>query len=260
MPSLAETQTLFRQAVAGGSNDALMALLTAPADPAERLDIYRRHFRESFRRHLRGRYPTLEWLVGTETMVGFADALLAQHPPRSPSLADYGEPLAEVVGATREQRPAWLADIARLDWHLGRIAVSTERPGLAIGALAALAPEALMDAVLILQPGLHHLQSDWPVDDLVHLHLRGEAPDTLRFEPKPIWLELRGGRGQFAIERLDPAEFVLRRSLAQGRSIGIAAERALGTAHDFDLPGALARLFASSLVTAISDAQETFDD
>lgn len=260
MPSLAETQALFRRAVAGGSADAVMPLIMAPADPTERLDIYRRHYRESFRRHLRGRYPTLEWLVGTDAMVGFADALLRQHPPRSPSLADYGEELAEIVSATRDRMPPWLTDIARLDWHLGRISVATEAPSLAIGALAALDPDALMEASLVLQPGLHHLQSDWPVDELVHLNLKGGAPDTLRFEPMPVCLELRGGRGRFAIERLAPAEYVLRRALAQGRRIGIAAERALGTTHNFDLPGALVRLFASGLVTAISNVEETADD
>ena len=66
MPSLSETQAAFREAVTGAPPEALLARLRAPADPVLRLDIYRRHHRESFRRHLRGRYPTLEWLLGTE--------------------------------------------------------------------------------------------------------------------------------------------------------------------------------------------------
>ena len=64
MPMLCELQAHFRDAVVGGPPDGLIAALSCPADAAERLAIYRRHHRESFRRHLRGRYPTVEWLIG----------------------------------------------------------------------------------------------------------------------------------------------------------------------------------------------------
>lgn len=256
MRSLGETQTLFRRAVAGADATAIQTLLEAPADPLERLEIYRRHYRESFRRHLRGRYPTLEWLVGTDRMIGFADALLREQPPRAPSLAEYGAGLIEVVAARRSETPVWLADVARLDWHLGCVSVATEPASTPIAALAALPAESLMDAVLLLQPGLVLLQSDWPVDRLVHLRLGGNAPDTLSFVRERVCLQLRGGRGRFALTRLEPADYAFRRALREGRRLASAAERALAAVPDFDLSAALSRLFAEGLVTAFSSNPE----
>jgi hypothetical protein len=257
MRSLGETQTLFRRAVAGGPADRIVALLNAPADPLERLEIYRRHYRESFRRHLRGRYPTLEWLLGTDAMVDIADALLREHPPRAPSLAEYGAELIDLVAARRERHPSWLSDVARLDWHLGNLSVAIEEPKLAITALAELAPETLLDTRLRLQPGLVLLQSDWPVDQLIHLRLGGGAPEKLQFDPLRVCLELRGGRGKFALQRLAPPDYAFRRALREGRRLGIAAEHALGADRTFDLSSALARLFAEGLVAAITAHEES---
>jgi len=256
MRSLGETQTLFRRAVAGGPANKVLDLLKAPADPAERLEIYRRHYRESFRRHLRGRYPTLEWLLGTDAMVELADALLREHPPRAPSLAEYGEELIGVVASRRDRHPPWLSDVARLDWHLGVLSVAIEGPPLSIAALAELPPDTLLDATLQLQPGLVRLQSGWPVDQLVHLRLGGGAPERLEFLPLAVCLELRGGRGRFALQRLTPPDYAFRRALREGRRLGVAAERALGADPIFDLSAALARLFAEGLVTAIPTIHE----
>ena len=256
MRSLGETQTLFRRAVAGGPADQVVALLKAPADPLERLEIYRRHYRESFRRHLRGRYPTVEWLLGTDAMIDLADALLREHPPRAPSLAEYGAELIDLVASRRDRHPPWLSDIARLDWHLGSMSVAVEEPPLTIAALTELAPETLLDVTLRLQPGLVFLQSGWPVDQLVHLRLGGGAPERLQFDPLSVCLELRGGRGKFGLQRLAPPDDAFRRALREEIRLGTAAERALGADGTFDLSSALARLFAEGLVAAIPTHEE----
>ncbi len=257
MHSLAETQARFRKAVAGGSAETLAPLLQAPADPLERLEIYRRHHRESFRRHLRGRYPTIEWLVGTDTMLVLADRLLRENPPRAPSLAEYGEDLIAIVAAERPRLPAWLADVARLDWHLGCLSVAVERPSIGIAAITGLPQDRLLESTMALQPGLALLQSDWPVDELLHLRLGGNPPETLEFKRQRVCLNLRGARGRFAVQRLSPGDYALRKALMDGRSFAAAAERALSAGPGFDLGSALARLFAEGLVTSISPLTET---
>ncbi len=251
MHSLAETQGLFRRAITGGPAGDLLALVRTPGDAAERLGIYRRHHRESFRRHLRGRYPTLEWLVGTPGMMELADDLLEAHPPRAPSLAEYGEGIIDIVRDRGTQHPSWLTDVARLDWHLGGLSVSVEHPPAEIAALAALDPAALPDASVTLQPGLVYLQSEWPVDQLVHLRLTGGAPAELRFEPQETFLELRGNRGRFWMNRLSHADLIFRQGLNDGRTLGDAAQPAFDVASDFDLGTALVRIFTDGLVVAI---------
>lgn len=253
MRSLAETQTLFRRAITGGSADDLLELVRTPGDRAERLDIYRRHHRESFRRHLRGRYPTLEWLVGTPMLLDLADELLRTQPPRAPSLAEYGEGMVEIIGARGAQHSSWLTDVARLDWHLGGLSVAVEQPPLGIATLAGLDPASLPDTGVTLQPGLVYLRSRWPVDQLVHLRLTDAAPAELRFEPDEIFLELRGDRGRFSMKRLPHADLAFRHELNQGRSFGDAAQTAFDAVADFDLGAALGRIFADGLVVAIQN-------
>ena len=248
MPSLSETQAAFREAVTGTPPDALLARLRAPADPLLRLDIYRRHHRESFRRHLRGRYPTLEWLLGTGRLVEIADATLRQSPPHAPSLAEYGCELIAVLRSDAPGLPPYLADVALLDWHLGCLSVAVDAQAIGLDALAKVEPAHLAEISLTLQPGLAYVASGWPVDELVHLRHQANAPEQLAFQPRPTNLELRGARGRFAIRRLDPGAFAFRSRLAAGATLAAAAEQAVQDLPSFDLPAALASLFAEGLV------------
>ena len=137
MPSLSETQGAFRAAVTGGPRDGLLAMLRCPADAEARLGIYRRHHRESFRRHLRGRYPTVEWLLGTGRMLELADDTLRHVPPLAPSMAEYGQELVEAVQRAGAGLPPYIADVARLDWALGCISVAIAHETIDIAVLAA---------------------------------------------------------------------------------------------------------------------------
>jgi hypothetical protein len=249
MPSLSEIQAAFREAVAGTPPETLLTRLRAPADPLLRLDIYRRHHRESFRRHLRGRYPTLEWLLGTERLVDLADATLRQSPPHAPSLAEYGRELVDVLNSVAPDLPPYITDVARLDWHLGCLSVATDAQAIGLDALATVDPAHLTQISLTLQPGLAYVASEWPVDDLVHLRHQGNAPEQLAFEPRATHLELKGARGRFTIRRLEPGAFAFRCGLADGESLAAAAEQAMQAQPSFDLPAGLASLFAEGLVT-----------
>jgi hypothetical protein len=82
------------------------------------------------------------------------------------------------------------------------------------------------------------------------LHLSDEAPDTFEMSPERIHLEVRGARGSFSIERLDPAAFAFRSAVYERATIGESMERALDTNADFDPAHGLIQLFADGLVTA----------
>lgn len=247
MSSLSETQAAFREALTGHPPAVLLASLRTPADPALRLDIYRRHHRESFRRHLRGRYPTLEWLLGTDRLIALADATLHQHPPMAPSLAEYGQELIDVLHKDADL-PPYLPHVARLDWHLGCLSVATDAPPLGIDTLAAVDPASLASLTFTLQPGLAFVATPWPVDDLIHLRHHASAPDHLAFAPHDTCLELKGARGRFTLRRLDPGAFTFRSSLAAGASLATSARQAIEAQASFDFPSALASLFAEGLV------------
>lgn len=249
MHSLSETQAAFREAVTGTPPESLLARLRAPADPLLRLDIYRRHHRESFRRHLRGRYPTLEWLLGTERLTELADVTLRLSPPRAPCLAEYGRELVDILHSDAPDLPPYIADVATLDWHLGCLSVAADAVPIGLDALATVDPVHLAQLSLTLQPGLAYVASAWPVDDLFHLRHHGNAPEQLSFPQRPTHLELKGARGRFAIRRLEPGAFAFRSRLASGAALANAAEQALQVHPSFNLPAALASLFAEGFVT-----------
>lgn len=248
MLSLRETQALFRDAVTGGSADVLMPLLRSPGDASERLAIYRRHHRESFRRHLRGRFPTLEWLLGTDRLIELADATLRLHPPRAPSLAEYGR---ELIGLVRDQAdlPPYAGDVALLDWVLGTLSVSVAADPIGIEVLAAVDTARLPEHRLRLQPGVAFVRSAWPVDELFHIRQQAEPPASLAFERLDTHLELRGARGRFGLQRLTPGSFAFRVQLAAGGTLAEAAEAGAAAQPGFDLSSTLAALFAEGLVT-----------
>lgn len=251
MPSLSETQAAFRLAVVDRTG-VTPAMLVAPAPTAGRLAIYRRHHRESLIRHLAGRFPTVEWLLGTVRFVALAEPFIRTSPPSVPCMAEYGEGFAAALehDGLGSEIP-YLADVARLDWMLGHAAVSIGLPPLPITALGTWPADRLPDLRLVVQPGAGYLHSEWPVDDLVRVRLDERVPDRLEFSALPVALEVRGARGEFGIGRLDRAEFAFRAALRTGATLGAALEIGLSTDPEFDVPTALGALFAAGLVVDI---------
>src|SRR5262249_11474075 len=100
----------------------------------------------------------------------------------------------------------------------------------------------LMDTSLMLQAGLRYLHASWPVDGLMKLYLTDTAPSEYPLAPTDVWLEVRGSRGEFHIDRLDAAAFLFRTAILDGESIGAAAERALDANAGFDVGQAFTTL------------------
>ena len=252
MLSLAESQTVFRQAIAQSSDAATPTMLTAPRGAATRFAIYRRHHRESLTRHIRGRFPTVEWLLGTPRMMDLAAAFVCDTPPSAPCMAEYGLDFAGYLAADPVcQVLPYVQDVALLDWHLGDVAVAVDLPAVTIAELATFDPDRLADLALSLQPGARYLESNWPIDDLVRVRLSERAPEQLAFAPLPVAIEIRGARGHFAISRLSPAALRFRTALSHGSTLGDAMQRALEIDAAFDISAGLASLFSEGLVTAI---------
>lgn len=250
MLSLADLQGRLRAAIAAGTETGIEPFLLGGPDPLRRLAVHRRHYETSLVKVLVGRFPALEWLVGTPFLRESARSFLHAHPPSAPCLAEYGEDFpAWIVEQARARGMPWLAAVAELEWHIGITALAVDRPPLAIKMLADVAAPDLPDTRLGLQPGLAYLRAAWPADELMQMFLDGSAPREYVIEPTDLFLEVRGARGAFSMERLGIGEFLFRESIHAGDAIGDAMERA--SAHpDFDLRNTLTALFAEGLVTS----------
>lgn len=258
MPTLADIQSLVRDAVIAGETGPLEPLLSGGGKALARLEIHRRNYEASLINALLQKFPASAWLAGTSFLSQGAMMYVHRHPPEVPCIAEYGAGfprfLSQCPGA---QRVPYLRAFAELEWCLGQVAIAVDEPCLAPGALSPIAPEVLLDLTILFQAGVRYLAADWPVDDLIKLYLAESAPEYLSFEPAAIWLEIRGARGEFSLTRLSAGEFLFRQSIREGNSIGAAVECAIDADTNFDPGTAMASLLASGLVTGIGqDNQE----
>jgi len=257
VPRLAEIQSLFRQGVLTSDFSRLAPLLAGGRYPEKRFAIHQRHYETSLVTALQCKYPATAWLVGMRFVTEAATRFVHEFPPQAPCIAEYGRGfpkfLSERPGG---ERTPYLYDFAELEWHGGHAAIAVDIPPVSMEQLSIISADALPGAILTLQPGVCYLKVSWPVDQLLKLYLNDSAPDRFSMESRDIWLEVRGARGQFQVNRLDAAEFIFRKSILEARSIGDAAERALDVDADFDPGPGVAALIAAGLVTAVTDHAE----
>lgn len=256
MQSLSDVQAQFHAAVVS-RDSAVPAMLLAPAPVAGRLDIYRRHFREALVKHIAGRFPTVEWLLGSARMRPLAEAFIRAAPPTAPCMAEYGAGFIDALRCdTSTGELPYIGDVAELDWLLGGVSVAVSKPALSIAALAACPADRLPDCGLRLQPGTRYLQSGWPVDDLVRVRLGDQLPEVLNFAAHKVAIEVSGARGRFRLTRLDEPVMKFRTALAAGRTLGDAVNAGIDAGAEFDFSLALATVFAEGLVIAIASPVE----
>lgn len=253
MPALAETQARLSAAILKGDAAAVAPLLVGGRDPKARLVIHQRHYEASLVKALATKFPATVWLIGDALFTAAARAYVHRHPPAAPCIAEYAEDFPGfIAGWPGAERAPYLGAVARADWLLGRAALAVDLPPLSIQALAATEPDNLPDVKLSLQTGLKFMRADWPVDDLVRLHLDGNTPERYVLDPYDVWLEIRGVRGAFSLNRLAEPAYLFRRAVKEGSPIGAAAEQALAADPAFDAGAALGSLFADGLVTSVN--------
>lgn len=252
MPSLAEVQARIRDAVVLGALADVAPLLVGGRDPVARLAIHRRHYEVSLVEAILRRFPAVVWLVGEPFTRAAATDFTRWFPPGAPCIAEYAEGFPDFLArrAGLEHIP-YVRWFARLEWHLGEVALAIEDPPVGIGALASFEPDAIPDLALHVQGGLRFVSAPWPIDDLMRIYLTEERPDRLLLKAAPVWLQVLGVRGRFRIERLDPATFAFRSAVAGALPLGAAAEQALQLDPTFDPGGALTALLVDGLATSV---------
>jgi hypothetical protein len=250
---LIEIQLRLRDAVVTGDAACIASLLTGGHDAEKRLAVHQRHYEASLVNALLGKFPATAWLVGTPFVTEAARRFVHEHPPSAPCIAEYGEGfpgfLAECPSIAGVP---YLSDFAELEWHVGHVAIAVDQPAVTLEDFSKIVAAELPDTVLKLQSGVRYLQGSWPIDELMKLYLTEAAPDCFEFEPADAWIEVRGARGEFQINRLDASEFLFRKAILEGRSIGDAAARVLDLDTAFDPGNALMTLIAAGMVTGVA--------
>jgi len=255
MPTLAEIQLLFRDAVVQGDAqhvDFLASLLVGGRCPEKRLIVHQRNYRQSLVDALLMKFPATGWLLGTRLLTEAAARFIREHPPQAPCIAEFGFEFPDFLSQWPAAAGApYVREFATLEWYVGKAAIAVSGVPLTLEELSSIPAEVLPETLLELQSGLYYLSASWPVDELMELYLTETVPERFELSPAEVNIEVRGARGEFHFSRLDPAEVTFRKAISAGHSIGDAAESALEVNAGFDPGKGLVELVNAGLIQAI---------
>lgn len=117
MLPLADLQHAFADRLMAGGG--IPAAITGTLSPEEAMRIHRNTVLGALAGALRLSHPTVDALVGEAFFDQAAAAFALAHPPRTASLARYGEGFADFLAGFAPALP-YLADVARLDFAIER--------------------------------------------------------------------------------------------------------------------------------------------
>jgi len=253
MPTLRELQADFVAALLHGER-AAEAWIDG-VETATRLDVHRNTVLLSLSDVLAAAFPVVRRLVDARFFAYAANAFVRAHPPRRPSLAEYG---AEFPAFLADFGPCralvYLPDVARLEWTMACVARAVERPALAPQALAGVADAEHL--TFAFQPTIAFLASRFPIDAIWRANQPDTPDESVDLAAGPVRLEIRKRENGVGLRRLDAATFAFGATLAGWRTLGEAVEAALDADATFDLTRALADLFRDGAVVALDLAYE----
>ncbi len=226
MPTLLEMQGALRKSVVLGERAAAAGML-APGVSPDRLDIYRNTFLMTTTKALRLCFPAVQRLVGDEFFEAAAHFFIAEQPPRTAWLDEYG---AEFPDFLRAFPPAgslrYLADVGRLEWAVSRALHAADTRPLDPARIAAVEAEELWRVRLITEPSLTLLDFDYPADTIWRAVLadddRGLGAVDLA-SGKVRVLVARSATG-VEVERLSADQWRFLAKLVAGESIGASID------------------------------------
>lgn len=234
VPTLLETQRAMRASLVDGDDAAAAALVTGHVG-ADRLNIYRNTFVTGVTKALRLTYPAVHRLVGAEFFEGAAAQFIAQHPPCAAYLDEYGVEFPDFLGSFQPAASlAYLGDVARLEWAVGRAIHAADVEPLDLTRLAALSPEDQVRVCFVPHPSVALLCTDYPADTIWRGVLNGNdaALAGVDLGAGPVRLLVERRATGVEVSRLDKPAWCFAVALCDGWSVSEALAGAAGSSAD----------------------------
>jgi hypothetical protein len=220
MPTLRDIQRdVARSLLAPGDGAALAHIADDVIDTAARFNIYRNNVAITLIAALRLAYPAVDKLVGSDFFDGAARAFIAQYPPRTACLDDYGAEFPDfLAGFPAAAALAYLPDVARLEWAVNMALHAPDAPTLRPDALIDLAASEHRRVRFVPHPSVGLLSVRYPADTIWHAVLDGgEAVlGTIAMKIDPRRLLVQRHASGIVVVRLDEDEATWSRLLFSG--------------------------------------------
>ncbi len=169
-PALRDLQAAFWRSIAtdpGGSvPDPVLARVVADRgrlSVAERVGIYAGMYLSRLVEALREDFPQVARTLGEEAFADVVRDYLARHPSTEPSVRHVGRALPAFLAGGE---PAWLADLARLEWARLDVFDSPDAMPLVLDELKRVPPAEWPALRFATVPAFLHLVTAWPVHEL----------------------------------------------------------------------------------------------
>jgi hypothetical protein len=257
VPTLLELQhAVCRAIVAGEDHDAAMHVVADGIDPAARLNVYRNTFLASLTAALRLSYPAVHRLVGDAFFAGAAQVFIAERPPRSACLDEYGADFAEFLArfAPAASVP-YLADVARLEWAVNWAAHAPDAEPLDVARLAESRLDEPARICFVPHPSVGLVRTDYPADAIWRAVLDRDdaALSAIDLAAGPRWLLVERAATGIEVHRISEPEWRFMAALCAGRPLEVALDSSPG----IDAPQLLASHLASGRFIAFAAAGAT---
>jgi hypothetical protein len=222
------------------------------ARPERRFAVYRNNVASALIGALAARFPVTEKIVGKAFFAGLAQAFIAEHPPKSALLLNYGDDLAEFVEAFGPATElTYLSDVVRLEAARSRAYHATDQLPLEPHTLEGLNGDVLATLKFVFHPSASIVSSIHPIVTIWAMNA-GE----MELSPIEPWYgeDALIVRPHLTVEikRLPPGGARFLTSLMSGETLAAAAEIALGAEPEFDLAANLAGVLQSGALTVLA--------
>ncbi|MFO1434256.1 MAG: DNA-binding domain-containing protein [Candidatus Competibacteraceae bacterium] len=240
MHELRELQRGFSQSVFSDGDAPVPTWIRANGlSGARRLQIYRNNTYLNLTSALRSTYPVIEQLVGEGFFRYAAHQYITHYPSTAGNLHEFGTLFADFLSTfepTAEM--GYLPDIARLEWCYEQVYFAPWQPPLNPQFLESV-PPAHYDALhFTFNPACRLLASDYPILHIWQVNQTDYTGDrTVNLDDGGARLLLiRNHTLDVEIQSLEPGEFTLLQTLAEGHDFATACTQALEIQPDYDLP------------------------
>src|SRR5215470_4380743 len=257
MPTLRESQDLFRDALLGEPASKLVDLVESDGlDPRARLAVYRHHVFITLTATLESAFPVVCQLVDRRFFAYVADAFIRQHPPANPCLDEYGSAFPGFLGAFEACKGLpYLPDVARLEWAIHLAAQAPEVAPLDPTLLGSVEPAEMARLRFTPRVGVAYLVSAWPVDRIWRVH-QGESEPMPDLGTGGAYLEISPSGEGVLLRSLEPAVLTFRSALFARMTLGEAIEEAARRDPDLDFAGLIRAFLDDNIFSSFSLAIE----
>ncbi|GLI95501.1 HvfC/BufC N-terminal domain-containing protein [Methylocystis echinoides] len=213
----------------------------------KRFSVYRNNVVFGLINALAERFPVCLRLVGADFFGAMAKSFVRSSPPKSPILVEYGEDFPGFVSTFERARELpYLADVARLEWAIGRAYHAADATPLSLESIRAIPANSLGEAIFTLHPSVQIVSSRFPILSIWSTNTFDTAVQEVSLYRGEDVLVLRPHL-EVEAHLLPPGGFSFVSALIKGGTVSAAS-----SAAQLDLPACFRLLFLAEAITAIS--------